>query len=325
MKRTLIPILVLAAALSARAASQLRDIPLTNTVYTSQEVDAAIAASSPADYATVSNRAMTAVQPLAPVSGGRIVVSNQDGGIEESFSSIVDFVNWTSAEQFAQKSELGTAASKDVPTSGNAIASQVVMGNDTRLSDARTPTAHTHVQADVDGLVDALAGKAAATHTHTTSDISDFPTIPTVPTNVSYFTNDAGYLTAHQSLAGYATTAALGAAAVAATNYTDAAIAAATQAAPTWDTTNVGANPTVALAVTPNTAYMRTGTGTLTLSAVTGLTAAPTYCVFGGFDSLVLPAGFAVAGSGSFRAGHENHLTLWASPTTNLVNFLFAQ
>jgi hypothetical protein len=30
--------------------------------------------------------------------------------------------------------------------------------------------------------------------------------IPTVPTNVSAFTNDAGYLTSHQSLAGYAKT-----------------------------------------------------------------------------------------------------------------------
>ena len=31
--------------------------------------------------------------------------------------------------------------------------------------------------------------------------------IPTVPTNVSAFTNDAGYLTEHQSLADYSTTA----------------------------------------------------------------------------------------------------------------------
>lgn len=33
------------------------------------------------------------------------------------------------------------------------------------------------------------------------SDLSGTPTIPTVPTNVSAFTNDAGYLTQHQSLA----------------------------------------------------------------------------------------------------------------------------
>jgi hypothetical protein len=36
-------------------------------------------------------------------------------------------------------------------------------------------------------------------------DLTNKPTIPTVPTNVSAFTNDAGYLTQHQSLAGYAT------------------------------------------------------------------------------------------------------------------------
>lgn len=36
-------------------------------------------------------------------------------------------------------------------------------------------------------------------------DLSDKPTIPTVPTNVSAFTNDAGYLTEHQSLSDYYT------------------------------------------------------------------------------------------------------------------------
>lgn len=35
--------------------------------------------------------------------------------------------------------------------------------------------------------------------------IKNKPTIPTVPTNVSSFNNDAGYLTSHQSLSGYAT------------------------------------------------------------------------------------------------------------------------
>jgi hypothetical protein len=34
------------------------------------------------------------------------------------------------------------------------------------------------------------------------NDLTDTPTIPTVPTTVSSFTNDAGYLTEHQSLAG---------------------------------------------------------------------------------------------------------------------------
>ena len=37
---------------------------------------------------------------------------------------------------------LGTAAAKDIPAAGNASATQVVYGSDTRLADARTPTAH---------------------------------------------------------------------------------------------------------------------------------------------------------------------------------------
>ena len=46
------------------------------------------------------------------------------------------------ARGYALKSDLGTAASKDAPSSGDASETQVVMGNDTRLTDARTPTAH---------------------------------------------------------------------------------------------------------------------------------------------------------------------------------------
>ena len=38
------------------------------------------------------------------------------------------------------------------------------------------------------------------------TQLSNTPTIPTVPTTVSTFTNDSGYLTAHQSLADYSTT-----------------------------------------------------------------------------------------------------------------------
>jgi hypothetical protein len=39
---------------------------------------------------------------------------------------------------------LGSASSKNAPATGNASSSEVVLGNDSRLSDSRTPTAHTH-------------------------------------------------------------------------------------------------------------------------------------------------------------------------------------
>lgn len=54
------------------------------------------------------------------------------------------------------KPTLGTAAALDVASSGDASTTQVVKGDDSRLTDARTPTSHTH----------------------TVSQITDFPTIP---------------------------------------------------------------------------------------------------------------------------------------------------
>ncbi len=43
----------------------------------------------------------------------------------------------------------GTAASKDFPFSGDAAAGEVVLGDDSRLTDSRTPTAHVHSTADI--------------------------------------------------------------------------------------------------------------------------------------------------------------------------------
>ena len=60
-------------------------------------------------------------------------------------------------DDLSNKPTLGSAAALDVPESGNASSSEVVKGNDTRLTDARTPTSHTH----------------------TVSEISDFPTLGT--------------------------------------------------------------------------------------------------------------------------------------------------
>lgn len=53
------------------------------------------------------------------------------------------------AAQVLNKPILGTAAAKDIASSGNASSTQVVMGNDTRLTDARTPTTHGHDAANI--------------------------------------------------------------------------------------------------------------------------------------------------------------------------------
>ena len=52
-------------------------------------------------------------------------------------------------------------------------------------------------KSEVDTL---LTGKADTSHTHTKSQITDFPTIPS---KTSELTNDSGFLTSHQDLSGY--------------------------------------------------------------------------------------------------------------------------
>jgi hypothetical protein len=66
----------------------------------------------------------------------------------------------------------GTSAALNVPAAGDAAAGEVVKGDDTRLTDARTPTAHTHIIADVTGLQTELDGKADGTHTHIINDVT---------------------------------------------------------------------------------------------------------------------------------------------------------
>ena len=62
-------------------------------------------------------------------------------------------------------------------------------------ADMQTGTATTGRLITAAMLKEAIGYHPPAAHTHTKSEITDFPTIPTVPTNISAFTNDAGYLT----------------------------------------------------------------------------------------------------------------------------------
>lgn len=53
------------------------------------------------------------------------------------------------ADLIVLQSDLGTSAALDVPTSGNAASDEVVKGDDTRLTNSRTPTSHTHPASEI--------------------------------------------------------------------------------------------------------------------------------------------------------------------------------
>ena len=136
---------------------------------------------------------------------------------------------------------IGSTANKPLITTTNGVittgsfgttANTFCQGNDSRLSDARTPTAHTHSASDI------TSGLATVATSGSYNDLSNKPTIPTVnnatltiqkngttvktftanassnvtanitvPTKTSDLTNDSGFLTSHQSLSNYSTLA----------------------------------------------------------------------------------------------------------------------
>ena len=70
-------------------------------------------------------------------------------GAEVNVQANWDETNDSSDAYIQNKPTLGTAAAKNVAASGNASATEVVIGNDTRLTDSRTPTPHTHSTNDI--------------------------------------------------------------------------------------------------------------------------------------------------------------------------------
>lgn len=94
------------------------------------------------------------------------------------------------------------------------------------------------------------------------NDLKDKPAIPTVPTKVSAFKNDAGYLTQHQSLDGYAKTSGQNTwTAEQSLNNVNITLERYTSAA----TSGTSATPTVSTAV-----YTATGNFTLDLNSIAG-------------------------------------------------------
>lgn len=73
------------------------------------------------------------------IDGQSYTAKPNDAVIYGNKEFLFDGTHW---HEFGDMSGLGSAAYKDVPTSGNASTTQVVMGDDSRLTDSRTPTDH---------------------------------------------------------------------------------------------------------------------------------------------------------------------------------------
>ena len=106
------------------------------------------------------NRAnQTGTQPASSISDFNTQVTQviTSGGGGATDAQLRDRSTHTGTQALSTISDAGTSASLDVPATGNASASEVVKGNDTRLTNARTPTSHTHTASQISDFSSAVS------------------------------------------------------------------------------------------------------------------------------------------------------------------------
>ena len=89
----------------------------------------------------------------------------------------------TAKDFIKNKPTLGTASTLDVATSGDASATQVVKGDDSRLSDARTPVSHTHTLSEITDAGSAASKDSTSSVTAGSTDLVESGAVKTAIDN----------------------------------------------------------------------------------------------------------------------------------------------
>lgn len=182
------------------------DTARTDTLNAKSSVDASVGTVATDKAATIAARDVT-LSATTQAEGFASTASAQAGAANLSATSSATSANASSihADRSAAEADRAEAAADEIATGAvadNAIstikvqdgavtkpklgaavqvsldkADSAVQGTDARLSDSRTPTAHTHTIGNVTGLQNALDGKSATSHTHAAADISDATTV----------------------------------------------------------------------------------------------------------------------------------------------------
>ena len=104
-------------------------------------------------------------------AGGGTLDDLTDTDIDNPADGEALVYNNTSGKWENKDLELGTAAALDVPASGDASTTEVVKGDDSRLTDARTPVSHTHTLSQVTDAGTAAAKDSTNTITQGSTDL----------------------------------------------------------------------------------------------------------------------------------------------------------
>ena len=153
------------------------------------------------DYNSLTNK------PTIPVVPTNVSAFTNDAGYLTQHQSLDGYATetWVQEQGFStfSGSYNDLTDKPSIPTVNNAVMT-IKQGGVARGTFSANANENVEINLDAGGAAQVQADWNEADST-AVDYIKNKPTIPVVPTNVSAFTNDAGYLTQHQSLDGYAT------------------------------------------------------------------------------------------------------------------------
>jgi hypothetical protein len=115
-----------------------------------------------ADWNASSGDAQILNKPSIPSIAGLLDETAHDALSHAGLTGVLA-LGTTAGTALAGDTALGTAAAKNIPATGNASATEVVYGSDTRLSDARTPASHAHGSITTAGKIGTTANLPVTT------------------------------------------------------------------------------------------------------------------------------------------------------------------
>lgn len=154
-----------AAASHQHSYADITDPPDLSVYATASSLATVATSGAYADLSGLPTLGTAAAEDATAFAPSAHKTSHATGGSDALTAADIGAAAASHTHTLSAVTDAGTAASRNVPATGNAGSTEVVLGSDTRLTDARTPASHSHGSITNDGRIGTTSGRIVVTTT----------------------------------------------------------------------------------------------------------------------------------------------------------------